>query len=148
MMRAVVTVAFVIVCSSTIGVVRAAEGNPPCLADAQRLCPMIPDIGGFVQGCLENHWEGLSAECRKHVGTTASGDQKVRDACGSDTDRFCDDASPAAGEQIACLVKHRETLSSRCRDALDDESAKSAPEPPADALEAAGVADPFVWAAP
>jgi hypothetical protein len=112
----------------------AAEGDPPCLADTERLCRFVPGTGGFIQGCLEQHWDELSPGCRKHVDSTTRDGVKIGDACEDDVDRFCDDVDPGGGQRVACLLKNRDSLSSRCRKTLDDVAAKDDAAPKDDVV--------------
>jgi hypothetical protein len=123
-MRATVvgTMLAIVVCAATAAV--AAEGEPPCLGDVKRLCANVPPTGSFVQGCLEAHSDALSAGCRKHVGQVTRDGETLGAACRSDIDRYCSGLPIAAGAQDSCLVQHRETLSSKCRDALDEQASK------------------------
>ena len=123
-MRSFAAVVLLTVLGGTTSAVRADEGEPPCLKDMQRLCPLVPDTGSYVQGCLEQYRDQLSAECRKNLGGATDNRERVRAACGSDTDRFCNNLELGGGQQVGCLIKHREALSSRCRDVLDAESEK------------------------
>jgi hypothetical protein len=119
-----------------------ADDDPPCLKDTERLCSQVPGAGGWIQGCLEQHMDDLSAECRKHVGGTYDTSHKIKTACGDDIDRYCDDGYRAygGGQRVACLVKNRDSVSPGCRKALDDavpkdERATTDVVPPADAGE-------------
>ena len=104
----------------------AAEGDPPCQEDVQRLCPMVPATGNFVQGCLQEHADELSPDCRKHVGTYTRDTEDLRSACQQDLERHCSNIERAdlAGTQEACLARHRDGLSARCLEALEGTSAR------------------------
>jgi hypothetical protein len=123
-MRATVvgTMMAIVVCLATAAVAAAAEGEPPCLADVKRLCANVPPTGNFVQGCLEAHSENLSTACRKRVGQVTRDGEALGTACRSDLDRFCANLPIAAGAKDTCLVKHRDALSTKCRDALDEQA--------------------------
>ena len=125
----------------------AAEGDPPCLADTERWCAFVPGTGSYIQGCLERYWDELSPECRKHVGETTRDGVRILDACESDVDRLCADAYLVGGERVACLVKNRDRLSSRCRETLDDVAPKDE-APPKDAMAPTAEAQPKVDAEP
>jgi hypothetical protein len=86
--------------------------------------------------------DDLSSECRKHVGETFDTSDKIKTACGDDIDRYCDEGYRAygGGQRVACLVKNRDSVSARCRKALDDavpkdDGAITDVVPPADAGE-------------
>jgi hypothetical protein len=70
--------------------------------------------------------DDLSPECRKHVGQTFDTSDKIKTACGDDIDRYCDEGYRAygGGQRVACLVKNRDSVSARCRKALDDAAPK------------------------
>jgi len=119
-----------------------ADDDPPCLKDTQRWCAQIPGAGGWIQGCLEQHMDELSSECRKHVGKTTDTSDKIKAACDDDIERYCDDGyrGYGGGQRVGCLVKNRDSVSARCRKALDDavpkdERATTDVVPPADAGE-------------
>jgi hypothetical protein len=105
------------------GSASAAEGQPPCLADMQRLCPVVPALNGFVQECLRSNGAYLSPECRKHVGDITRDSNAVRVACYGDLARFCPNIDRArSGARLGCLVGHRDALDPKCRETLDDQS--------------------------
>ena len=119
-----------------------ADDDPPCLKDTQRWCAQVPGAGGWIQGCLEQHRDDLSPECRKHVGQTFETGDKIKTACDDDIERYCDEGYRAygGGQRVACLVKNRDSVSARCRKALDDavpkdDKATADVVPPADAGE-------------
>jgi len=103
-----------------------AEDDPPCLKDTERWCSQVPGAGGWIQGCLEQHLDDLSSECRKHVGQTFDTSDKIKTACDDDIERYCDEGYRAygGGQRVACLVKNRDSVSARCRKALDDAAPK------------------------
>ena len=119
-----------------------ADDDPPCLKDTERWCSQVPGAGGWIQGCLEQHMDDLSPECRKHVGATYATSDKIKTACDDDIDRYCTDGYRAygGGQRVACLVKNRDSVSAGCRKALDDavpkdDRASTDVVPPADAGE-------------
>ena len=103
----------------------AAENEPPCLAEIQRLCGMIPGTGAYAQNCLGMHTSELSPRCRKHLGDLTDTSVTVRSSCAADLSRYCADTPHAAGEDARCLLGHRDALSQACRKTVDDISAKS-----------------------
>ena len=113
-----------VVCLAGAAAVTAAEGEPPCLADVQRLCSRVPPNGGFVQGCLQAHLDGLSAKCRKHVGDFARDTETLTTACQRELDGLCARIPTATGDRVSCLVAHRDTLSPKCRETLESQAAE------------------------
>ena len=103
-----------------------AEDDPPCLKDTQRWCSQVPGAGGWIEGCLEQHLNDLSSECRKHVGQTFDTSNKIKTACDDDIERFCDRGYRAygGGQRVACLVNNRDSVSAACRKALDEAAPK------------------------
>lgn len=114
--------AIVVMVVAGAGMAWAEDDTPPCLADVQRLCGLVPPTGSFEQGCLEQHREQLSADCRKRVDRYTSDQETLTSACGSDARRYCENIQTTAGGQQACLVQHRESLSEKCRQELDEQS--------------------------
>lgn len=109
-------VVFVAMLGGTVAL--AAEGDDPiCLAETQRLCPLVPV--GLVQPCLQAHVSELSAECRKRVGGINDEIDRLDRDCRSDTERLCSEPQTAAGQRVACLAKHRDALSPACQKTLD-----------------------------
>lgn len=92
--------------------------QPPCLADARRLCYLVPPTGSFVQGCLEMHGDDLSPACRKHVGRYTQDTETLRAACDGDLDRLCSGVGLHPSDHASCLLAHRDALTARCRDTL------------------------------
>jgi hypothetical protein len=93
--------------------------EPPCLADARRLCYLVPPTGSFVQGCLEMHGEDLSPGCRKNVGRYTQDTETVRAACDGDLARLCSDVGLHPSDHAGCLIAHRDALSPRCRETIE-----------------------------
>ncbi len=96
-----------------------AHEEPPCLADARRLCYLVPPTGSFVQGCLEMHGEALSPTCRKHVGSYTQDTETMRAACDVDLRRLCGDVGLHPSDHASCLLAHRDALSARCRATIE-----------------------------
>ena len=107
----------ILLCLAGAEAVTAAEGEPRCLADVKRFCKLVPR--GLLQGCLENHADGLSPACRKHFADWNHDAEVLATACRSDVSRFCADVPPAADTPESCLVGHRDELSSKCRETLE-----------------------------
>jgi hypothetical protein len=99
----------------------AAEDEPPCLKEAQRVCGMIPGAGSYVEDCLEAHGSEVSAACRKNLGDVTASADAIRAACDSDLSRYCDNDGQghAAGQEMTCLLARRDKLSERCRTRID-----------------------------
>ena len=121
---AVRTMLAIVVCLSAARIVPAAEREPPCLADVKRLCADVPPTGTFVQGCLQAQPANLSPACRKHVDQLTRDGEALETACRPDLTKLCANAPLVAGARESCLVAHRDALSSKCRDTLDEQSNK------------------------
>ena len=102
--------------------VAAEDDAPICLAETQRLCPLVPV--GLVQACLQAHRSELSAECRKRVGQVNADIDRLNRDCRSDANRLCPGPQTSAGQRAACLAEHRDELSPTCRKAFDAVSTK------------------------
>jgi hypothetical protein len=110
-------------CAASFGVVGAEEGQgPPCLADVQRWCNLVPPTGSFVQGCLEMHGDDLSARCRRHVGNLTRDTGTLTSACQRDINTVCENDPMSGDGHVGCLVTHRDKLSTGCREAIDQQS--------------------------
>jgi hypothetical protein len=121
--RIVGWVALATVCSGGGTIAWAGdEPEPPCLAETQRLCPLVPV--GLVQGCLQGHESELSARCRTHVSSIHTDIDALDQDCSADVARLCPTPQTAAGQRVACLVEHRDALSPRCSKVIEDQSAK------------------------
>jgi hypothetical protein len=103
----------------------SAEEAPPvlpglgvCRADAERLCPDVPQAGGALARCLREHQEELSGVCRERLDARGRRASRVRDACSADADKLCADVEPGQGATVRCLREHESELSERCRSAL------------------------------
>ena len=131
-MRSALGVAAVLAMIVVVGA-RAAwaadDEAPPCLADVQQFCANVPPTGNFEQGCLQAHRDQLSADCRKRVDTYTTDNEALSSACGSDARRYCENIQTAAGAQQSCLVTHRESLSEKCREKLDEQSKRESTGP-------------------
>ena len=112
----------IVMCLGGAAAVTAAEGEPRCLADVKRFCKFVPR--GLLQGCLEDHADGLSPACRKHFGDWNRDTEALGTACRSDVARFCADVPPAVDTPESCLVAHRDALSAKCRDTLESQAAE------------------------
>ncbi len=126
-MRTTTAVVLLTVTVLCLGVTaRAVEGDPPCQADVERWCGQVPATGSFVQGCLQAHAGQLSAGCRKYVATYTRDTEKLHGACREDLAKHCAklERPNVAGAKDACLLRHRDALSAKCRETLDATAAR------------------------
>ena len=97
-----------------------AADEPPCLADAKRLCTIIP--GELIQPCLESHADDLSTACRERIDRLLEDQHKLVDSCRYDAGALCSDVDPMGGKVVDCLVKNKDRLTAKCKQALADVS--------------------------
>jgi len=109
---ALVTFALCATASSRAG----AADEPPCLADAKRLCTIIP--GELIQPCLEGHADELSTACRQRIDRLLQDQYKLAGSCRYDVGSLCSDVDPQGGNVVDCLVKNKDRLTSNCKKAL------------------------------
>ena len=95
-----------------------ARADQPCAADAQRLCAGIPPGDGRIFFCLKSNWNDLSDGCRKLIDWSAQRANDVALDCQADTFSWCQGVPQGQGRLFACLLSHRDSLSSQCKDAL------------------------------
>jgi Golgi apparatus protein 1 len=96
----------------------ATRAEEPCAADAARVCAGIPPGDGRVYYCLRSNWNILSDGCKTLLDWSA---QQARDFaidCQGDVFAYCQGTPPGKGRVYACLVSHRERISSQCQEAL------------------------------
>lgn len=96
----------------------APPPEPPCAADAKKLCPDTPAGGGRLQACLRAHESELSTECRNQLVGVRREAGVFMSICRADVTRFCKDVPPGGGRLIACLQAKETSLSPECREAL------------------------------
>ncbi len=121
-MRTVLAIGILAVVLGAVTARGADDDKPACLAETQRLCPLVPV--GLVQACLQAHQSELSPECRKHLSRVNDEIDRMSRDCSGDLARFCTEPQTRAGQRAECLTRHRDDLSQKCRDTLDAMSAK------------------------
>ena len=134
---AVVVVGVVGINLGTQPVARAADDDPPCMKDIARWCSQMPDMDPYLDSCLHGHYDDVSPECRKTLNKDPRREEKVRHACQADADKLCADVPLAGALNLECLVKQKDALSDKCREALlpkPADASASAPKP-ADGVE-------------
>jgi len=106
----------------------AAPGRAeePCAADARRACAGIPPGDGRVFYCLKTNEGSLSEECRAVLRWAEERAREVALGCQADTFAWCQGVPPGHGRLLACLLSHRDSLSSQCQDDLARASAFAA----------------------
>jgi hypothetical protein len=115
----------------------AADDDPPCMKDIARWCSQMPDMDPYLDSCLHGHYDDVSPECRKSLNKDPRREEKVRHACQADVDKLCADVPLAGALNLECLMKQKDALSTKCRDALlpkPADTSASAPQP-ADGVE-------------
>jgi len=96
----------------------ARADEQPCAVDAQRVCAGIPPGDGRLFFCLKSNWDNLSDGCRKLLDWSQQRANDVALDCQGDTFSWCQGVPPGQGRLFACLMSHRDSLSSQCKDAL------------------------------
>ncbi len=122
-----VSLALAVVFGLTTGVSIASKGKNKkfmeraevCKSDVEKFCADKKGEKGAISACLEEHKDELTSECQTFHEKRQQHRELV-DACESDLKKFCprgkhkgDGKSPRA-----CLLEHKEELSSTCQDKL------------------------------
>ena len=117
----------------------AGPDGGACKQDVEALCPSVtpgpgsfhyclgtlcPDLqpgpGGFL-ACLQKYSDKLSPTCQQHLSDLqakmAAWKQAFQQACGSDVQTFCADATDHRAV-FQCLHQHKDDLSQTCKDQL------------------------------
>ena len=131
-MRTMVGVGAILATLICLGGARAADDEPPCQRDVQRLCALVPTEGNYIRDCLQSHGDQLSGRCRKHVEGYTRATEKLHAACRQDLARLCGNLEHGkqGGYLDACLLQHRDKLSDKCRETLDANSRPEASSQP------------------
>ena len=95
-----------------------ARAEDACADDAARICAGIPPGEGRIYYCLRSNWNRLSEACQKTLDWAQQRAKDVGLDCQADAFSWCQGVPPGQGRLFACLVSHRDQLSSRCQDAL------------------------------
>lgn len=102
-----------------------ARAHEACSADAARLCAGVKPGEGRIVQCLHEHAAELSAECKAQDAKEGAKfqekrNQKAKEACGADVEKFCKKVEPGEGRKMECLSRHRAEVSDACRQFADD----------------------------
>jgi Golgi apparatus protein 1 len=106
-----------------VGPGRAEE---PCAADARKICTGIPPGDGRIFYCLKSNRGSLSEGCRELIRWAEDRAYEVALDCQADTFAWCQGVPAGQGRLFACLISHRDSISSQCQDALTRVSAFNA----------------------
>lgn len=89
------------------------EGNHPCKADAQKLCPGTEPGHGGMMKCLAEHKDQLSAECKAKM-EAHHGKMEGNHPCKADGEKLC--AGMHWGTGLGkCLHENMAKLSDACK---------------------------------
>jgi hypothetical protein len=105
----------------------AAEQAPadnPCSGDVATFCKEVNPGGGRMIGCLKQHENELSPECKAQMKDGAKRFKEAHEACKDDVDALCQGIKPGGGRIIKCLKAHEEELSPECKEAFAKAKAK------------------------
>ncbi|MEW6443251.1 MAG: cysteine rich repeat-containing protein [bacterium] len=95
-----------------------AKEQDPCTADAEKFCQGVEPGQGRILNCLGQHQSELSPACRERItALLAKVHEKVgamKEACGKDVDRLCQDVPQGGGRVLECLREHKSELSQEC----------------------------------
>jgi len=95
-----------------------ARAEEPCATDARKLCAGIPPGDGRTYFCLKSHWNDLSDGCQQLMNWSQQRAYDVGLDCQADTFAWCQGVPPGQGRLFACLMSHRDSISSQCKEAL------------------------------
>jgi hypothetical protein len=94
--------------------------DPPCTADAQRLCAGIPAGDGRLWDCLVRNEFQLSSACQENIRDVLQRAAEFHADCGQDVYRYCPRTPRGGGRTLQCLATHagRRELSTNCEEAV------------------------------
>ncbi|EQA55246.1 hypothetical protein [Leptospira kmetyi] len=103
------------------------SGGPPndaCRTERETYCR---DFRPGPEGhrCLKENESKLSAACKTQLAEREARHHAMKQACASDEEKFCKDATRENGGPMRCLKSHEAELSAKCKEALP-------PPPPGD----------------
>jgi Golgi apparatus protein 1 len=114
-------VSFALTCAVLAAGIQAARAlDPPCVADAKRLCPGIPAGDGRLWECLVRNEFQLSSACQQNIREIQGRAAEFSADCAADVYRFCPRTPAGGGRVLQCLRAHagRRELASNCEDAV------------------------------
>jgi hypothetical protein len=96
-----------------------AAAEDACLSDAQRLCSSTPAGDGRVYFCLKSNWNQLSTGCRALLDWSRQRATEVALDCQGDAFAYCQGVPAGQRRLYACLVGHKDQISSECKKGLE-----------------------------
>ncbi len=90
-------------------------GQWPCASDARIFCAGVPEGGGHVNACLEEHARDLSHGCAQFRENTDGADDWVG-ACDPELRSLC----AGRHHQMQCLKENQGALSAHCRSRISN----------------------------
>ena len=111
-----------------LGPAASAADQNPCSEDIAKFCKDVKPGQQALMQCLEKNEAQLSDACKTYEAKmekprmesreTAAQQMKIRQACGMDSIKFCNDAKSISNGVDVCLKEHTGELSMPCKDAL------------------------------
>lgn len=121
------------VCIAFVSQFSAAQEGPVeivakgCKTELESFCKDVTPGDGRLLACLFAYNDKLSARCEYALYDASAQLERfvaaltyVANECEDDLESHCANVKPGEGRLLACLDKHQDTLSSRCKQALKD----------------------------
>jgi hypothetical protein len=104
-----------------------ARADSPCVDDAARVCPGIPQGDGRLWPCLLQHQFQLSGACQERISEVQRRAAELNADCAPDVYRFCQGVPRGQGRIVDCLAGHlgQGELSTNCEDTVAGVLARS-----------------------
>jgi Cysteine rich repeat len=118
--RRTVSVAALALAVSSLSVPTSAEaaapGDQSCRTEIRQLCGDVER--GQLRGCIREHAQDFSAQCRERMEQRHHRRQQALEACRGDVERLCKDVEPGSWRIAQCLRSHSDELSKECSEKL------------------------------
>jgi hypothetical protein len=105
-------------CLVTAANVYAEEAAKPCAEDAAKLCKGVQQGEGRIARCMKEHEAELSPACKQNIAKAKERVKEAAAACKADAEKVCKDVKPGGGRILRCLKQHEDSLSSECKEEM------------------------------
>lgn len=105
-------------CLAMAANVYAEETSKPCAEDAAKFCKGVQQGEGRIAKCMKEHENELSPACKQNIAKAKERVKEFAEACKADSEKNCKDVKPGGGRILRCLKQHEDTLSSECKEKM------------------------------